>query len=149
MTAQSIEPNQKPTCDVKSASSSVRSRWVAFGRRAAFTLRLWICLLVHVSLPVCLIISNLLCQKLPLFSPRFTISLWMIFNSQVNPTVPCHEYACLFFGIYSFNGLERDVISRISPLPWFGRCFEVFACVCVCVLVASLAGVSSVWETAK
>lgn len=38
----------------------------------------------------------------------------------------------VFFGIYSFNGLERDVITRISPLPWFGRCFEVFACLFVC-----------------
>ena len=147
MSAQSIKPNQKPTCDLKSASSSVREQRAALRRRAVRRSRCDLDPSVGPRLCVCLIIINLLCQKLPL-SPLH--HLWSLDDVQ-QPSQSCYEYACLCFGIYSFNGLERDVISHIFPLPCFGRYFEVFAClcVCVCVPVANLAGVSSVWETAK
>lgn len=85
-----------------------------------------------------LFVSSICCVK-SFLSAHLTISIWMIVNSKVNPTVPYYEYACLFFGICSFNSLGRDVISHISSLPWFGRCFEVYACVYVCVLAAILA----------
>lgn len=92
-------------------------------------LPLWICLLVHVFLLVCLSNNHqFVVSKAPSF--HFTASFWMIFNIGGDPAVPCYEYACLFFGIYSFNCLERDVISHIFPLPCFGRYFEVFMCVC-------------------
>lgn len=87
---------------------------------------------VHVWLPVCRANNHqFVVSKASSF--HFTVSFWMIFNIQGNPAVPRYEYACLFFGIYSFNGLERDAISHIFPLPCFGRYEEAFACVCVCV----------------
>lgn len=86
-------------------------------------------------------------------STRLAVSRWMIVHChrQVSPTAPRHECACFFYGIYSFNSLERHVISCISLLPRLGRCFAVrslHACVCG-VLYLSLAGGSSVWKTAK
>lgn len=128
-------------CDVKSALSSDRNQQVALRRLAMLTLLPLMCLLV-------LFVSSICCVK-SLLSAHLTISIWMIVNSKINPTVPYHEYACPFFGICSFSSSGRDVISHISSLPWFGRCFEVYACVYVCVLTAILAGFFSVWKTAK
>lgn len=57
-------------------------------------------------------------------------------HHQVSRTAPRHKCACFFYGIYSFNSLGRHVISCISLLPQFGRCFEVrslHVCACVCV----------------
>ena len=76
---------------------------------------------------MCASLSNsyTICYVKSFLSPHFTILVWMNFNSQVNPALPWYEYACLFFGIYPLNGLERDVRSHFLKMPCFGRCFEV------------------------